>query len=65
LAAHHAGIKQIILPASNAPDLEEIPEQIRKELTIHLVSNVEDAMRIAFASKLPALRKPVAPSPPA
>jgi ATP-dependent Lon protease len=65
LAAHHAGIKQIILPAANAPDLEEIPEQIRKELTIHLVSNVEDAMRIAFASKLPALRKPVAPSPPA
>jgi len=65
LAAHHAGIKQIILPAANAPDLEEIPEQIRKELTLHLVSNVEDAMRIAFASKLPALRKPVAPSPPA
>jgi ATP-dependent Lon protease len=65
LVAHHAGIKQVIIPAANAPDLEEIPEQIRKELTIHLVSNVEDAMRIAFATKLPTQRKAVAPSPPA
>jgi ATP-dependent Lon protease len=65
LVAHHAGIKQVIIPAANAPDLEEIPEQIRKELTIHLVSNVEDAMRLALATKLPTQRKAVAPSPPA
>jgi ATP-dependent Lon protease len=65
LVAHHAGIKQVIIPAANAPDLEEIPEQIRNELTIHLVSNVEDAMRLAFATKLPTQRKAVAPSPPA
>jgi len=65
LAAHHAGIKHVILPASNAPDLEEIPEQIRNELTIHLVHNVEEALRVALASKLPSARKQTAPSPPA
>jgi ATP-dependent Lon protease len=65
LAAHHAGIKHVVLPAANAPDLEEIPEQIRKELTIHLVHNVEEALRVALVSKLPAQRKQVAPSPPA
>jgi ATP-dependent Lon protease len=65
LAAHHAGIKQLIVPAANAPDLEEIPEEIRRELTVHLVSNVEQALRVALVSRLPGPRRPVAPSPPA
>ncbi len=66
LAAHHAGITQIILPAANGRDLEEVPEQIRRELTVHLVANVEQALRIVLMSKLPGVRKvPTAPSPPA
>jgi ATP-dependent Lon protease len=65
LAAHHAGIKQVVIPAANAPDLEEVPEEIRRELQIHLVSNVEQAMRIALASRIPTAKPKAAPSPPA
>ena len=36
LAADRAGIKEIILPAQNQVDLEEIPPSVREELTFHL-----------------------------
>jgi ATP-dependent Lon protease len=63
LAAHHAGIKHVVLPRGNEPDLEDIPERIRKELTLHLVSDVEAAMRIALTAR-PGVPKRVAPTPP-
>ncbi len=48
LAAHRAGIKEIILPKRNVVDLDELPEQIRNELTFHLVSKIDQAVKIAF-----------------
>jgi len=48
LAAHRAGLKQIILPHRNAPDLDEVPEEIRKELTVHLVSKIEEVLALAL-----------------
>lgn len=32
LAAHRAGIKTILLPAENEPDIDDIPQSVRKEL---------------------------------
>ncbi|MBU1069046.1 endopeptidase La [Myxococcota bacterium] len=46
LAAHRAGARRLILPAENRKDLEEIPEEARREMEIIFVSNV---------SELPAL----------
>jgi ATP-dependent Lon protease len=48
LAAHRAGIKEIILPDRNQVDLEEIPESVRQELTFHPVERLDEALEIAF-----------------
>jgi ATP-dependent Lon protease len=48
LAAHRAGIKEIILPAQNRVDLEEIPASVRRELTFHPVESLDQALEIAF-----------------
>jgi ATP-dependent Lon protease len=48
LAAHRAGIREIILPAQNAVDLEEIPEPVRRDLTFHAVDRLDQALKLAF-----------------
>ncbi|HEX9883185.1 MAG TPA: endopeptidase La [Desulfobaccales bacterium] len=48
LAAHRAGLKEIILPAQNQVDLEEIPASVRQELTFHPVESLAQALEIAF-----------------
>ncbi len=48
LAAHRAGIKEIILPAQNAVDLEEIPEPVRRDLVFHPVERLDQALQVAF-----------------
>jgi ATP-dependent Lon protease len=48
LAAHRAGLKEIILPAQNRVDLEEIPASVRQELTFHPVESLDQALVIAF-----------------
>jgi ATP-dependent Lon protease len=48
LAAHRAGLKEIILPAQNRVDLEEIPASVRQELTFHPVESLDQALEIAF-----------------
>jgi ATP-dependent Lon protease len=56
LAAHHAGIKHVVLPKANAPELDEIPERIREELQLHLVSSVDEALAIALETSIDAGR---------
>jgi len=48
VGALRAGIKEVIVPQENAKDVQELPENIKKALTIHFVSNFEEAMKIAF-----------------
>lgn len=48
LAAHRAGIKQVILPEQNRKDLEEVPENVREELEFHFASRMEDVIQIAL-----------------
>jgi ATP-dependent Lon protease len=50
LAAHRAGIEEIILPTRNEKDLEEVPEEVREALKVHVVDHVRDAIRIAIPS---------------
>jgi len=44
IAAHRAGIRTILLPRENKRDLDEIPESIKKDLTIHPMSRASEAI---------------------
>ena len=58
LAAHDRGIRQVILPQENAPDVEQLPEDVKREMDIHLVSHMTEVLELA-------LEPPVAvPHPP-
>ncbi len=48
LAAHQAGIKQIVAPHDNAHDFEEIPRNVRRELQFHWVRNMDEVLAIAL-----------------
>lgn len=48
LAAHRAGIKRILLPERNKPDLEEVPQEIRDTLEFIPVSRMEDVLQYAL-----------------
>jgi ATP-dependent Lon protease len=48
LAAHRAGLTEVIIPARNEPDLDDVPAEVRKELTIHLASDVADVVGLAL-----------------
>jgi ATP-dependent Lon protease len=52
LAAHRAGIRNIIIPKDNAQDLQEIPSEILQELTIYTVSTMEEVSDIVFSGKI-------------
>ncbi len=40
LAAHRAGLREVILPARNADDLEDVPEAVRAEMTFHTLDDI-------------------------
>ena len=59
LAAHRQGIQTIVLPRRNAPDLEDVPEQAREELTFVLVDRMDEVLDAALGAA-PAV--PTAPA---
>jgi ATP-dependent Lon protease len=48
LGAHRAGIKHIVLPKENEGDLEDIPEDVRKVLSFHPVSTLDEVFKVAL-----------------
>lgn len=50
LAAHRAGMKDVIIPAQNEPDLDDVPEAVLNELRVHLASDVSDVLAVALES---------------
>lgn len=50
LAAHRAGIKTVVLPERNKPHLEDVPKDVRNQLEIALVRNVDEVLRTAMPS---------------
>ena len=52
LAAHRAGIKQIIIPKENEKDLVDIPKKIREDVKITVVENVDEVLKIALKKEL-------------
>ena len=51
LGAIRAGIDEIILPLDNEADLDDLQEEVRKSLTIHLVEDLDQVIKIAFRSE--------------
>jgi ATP-dependent Lon protease len=49
LAAHRAGITDVVLPKRNEPDLEDVPESVLDELTVHLATDVHEVLDVALA----------------
>ena len=50
LAAQRAGLTTVILPARNGPDLEDVPEAVRDQLTFHLVDQVSEVLDLALVT---------------
>jgi ATP-dependent Lon protease len=48
LAAHRAGLREVILPKRNEGDLDDVPEQVRREMTFHPVEDVRDVLAVAL-----------------
>jgi ATP-dependent Lon protease len=48
LAAHRAGIREVLVPARNERDLEEVPKEVRSELTVHLIKRVEQVLPLVL-----------------
>lgn len=48
LAAHRGGIKHVLIPHDNVKDLEEIPDNVLRKLTIHPVKNIEQVLDLAL-----------------
>jgi ATP-dependent Lon protease len=48
LAAHRAGLKEVILPKRNEGDLDDVPEQVREEIAFHPVETIDEVLSIAL-----------------
>ena len=62
LAAFRAGIRTVILCAENDKDLDDLPEEIRTEMEFHLVSNMDEVIKVAMEG-VPANAGALAPDP--
>ena len=50
LAAHRNGIRQVILPEDNQPDLRKLPDAVRDEMTFIPVGHLDQVLEAAFDS---------------
>jgi ATP-dependent Lon protease len=48
LAAHRAGLTEVILPVRNLDDLDDVPDQIRDEMTFHTFTDIGDVLGAAL-----------------
>jgi ATP-dependent Lon protease len=53
LAAHRAGIFEVVLPSDNEKDLAEVPENLRAVMKLHFVKTMDDVLALALESPLP------------
>jgi ATP-dependent Lon protease len=48
LAAHRAGLTEVVLPVRNGPDLDDVPEEVRLAMTFHLATTVDEVLAAGF-----------------
>jgi ATP-dependent Lon protease len=59
LAAQRAGLKRVIMPRENEPDLAELPAETKRELEFVLVDSIDQVFDAAFNGKASAQAKPI------
>jgi ATP-dependent Lon protease len=57
LAAHRAGIFEVILPKENEKDLADVPENLRSAMKLHFVENMDQVLKVALEAPLPEVRE--------
>jgi ATP-dependent Lon protease len=55
IAAHRAGVEEVLLSAKNQRDLRDVPEEVKAQLKFHFVEDVAQVLRIALSLEIPAL----------
>jgi ATP-dependent Lon protease len=60
LAAHAAGLTDVILPERNRADLDDVPADVREELTFHPVMSLSEVLDLALEEATRAAREPLA-----
>ena len=58
LAAHRAGLFEVILPRDNEKDLAEVPENLRNAMKLHFVDTMDQVLAIALEQALPVVEIP-------
>ena len=48
LAAHRAGLREVVLPERNEPDLDDLPDAVREGMTFHIVSEMSEVLDAAL-----------------
>jgi ATP-dependent Lon protease len=48
LAAHAAGLTEVIVPDRNRPDLDDVPSEVRNHMQFHIVGSVDQVLAIAL-----------------
>jgi len=48
LAAHAAGLTDVVIPERNRADLEDVPEDVREELRFHPVMTLDEVLSVAL-----------------
>jgi ATP-dependent Lon protease len=61
LAAHRAGVFEVILPGENKNDLAEVPDNLKSSMKMHFVDQMDEVLKIALEGPLPE----IAPDAPA
>jgi ATP-dependent Lon protease len=60
LAAHRAGIREVLVPARNEADLEDVPGDIRGEMKVHFVKRVDQVLSLVLEPPVSAVPPPPA-----
>src|SRR5450631_1415502 len=57
LAAHRAGLFEVIVPEDNRKDMADMPELLKTEMKLHFVEQMDEVLQIALEEKLPQLEE--------
>ena len=48
LAAHAAGLTDVVLPERNRGDLDDVPEEVREQMTFHVAMTIDEVLNVAL-----------------
>jgi ATP-dependent Lon protease len=53
LAAHRVGVSTVLIPKDNEKDLEDVPEEVRADMTIQFVETIDEVLSLALEDACP------------